>query len=79
FHHLTFYGFLLCFASTSVATLYHYVFKLSAPYALTSAPVLLGTLGGFGLIVGPIGLLGLNYRRSGLRSDASQNGMDRGF
>lgn len=79
FHHLTFYGFLLCFASTSVATLYHYVFKLSAPYALTSAPVLLGTLGGFGLIVGPIGLLWLNYRRSGLRSDASQNGMDRGF
>ena len=24
FHHFTFYGFLLCFASTSVATLYHY-------------------------------------------------------
>ena len=28
FHHLTFYGFLLCFASTSVATLYHYVLGL---------------------------------------------------
>ena len=26
FHHLTFYGFLLCFAATSVATIYHYVF-----------------------------------------------------
>ena len=25
FHHLTFYGFLLCFAATCVATLYHYV------------------------------------------------------
>ena len=25
YHHLTFYGFVLCFASTSVATLYHYL------------------------------------------------------
>ncbi len=27
FHHLTFYGFLLCFAATSVATLYHYLLR----------------------------------------------------
>jgi citrate/tricarballylate utilization protein len=79
FHHMTFYGFLLCFASTSVATMYHYVFKLSAPYAFTSAPVILGTVGGLGLIVGPVGLLWLNHRRSNLRSDASQHAMDRGF
>ena len=26
FHHLTFYGFMLCFAATIVATLYHYAF-----------------------------------------------------
>ena len=25
YHHLTFYGFLLCFAATSVATFYHYL------------------------------------------------------
>jgi citrate/tricarballylate utilization protein len=25
FHHFTFYGFMLCFAATSVATLYHYL------------------------------------------------------
>ena len=25
YHHLTFYGFLLCFAATCVATLYHYL------------------------------------------------------
>ncbi|HEY1230185.1 MAG TPA: tricarballylate utilization 4Fe-4S protein TcuB, partial [Ramlibacter sp.] len=31
FHHLTFYGFLLCFASTCVATLYHYVLHQPAP------------------------------------------------
>jgi len=43
FHHLTFYGFLLCFAATCVATFYHYVLGLHAPYALTSLPVILGT------------------------------------
>ena len=44
-HHLTFYGFMLCFASTSVATLYHYAFGWPAPYAFWSLPVLLGTIG----------------------------------
>ncbi len=56
YHHATFYGFLLCFAATSVATLYHYVFGWHAPYALYSLPVLLGIVGGFGLLVGPAGL-----------------------
>lgn len=37
-HHLTFYGFLLCFAATSVATLYHYAFGWVAPYDLPSLP-----------------------------------------
>src|SRR5438045_2614273 len=32
YHHLTFYGFLLCFASTTVATLYHYLLAREAPY-----------------------------------------------
>ena len=30
-HHLTFYGFLLCFAATCVATLYHYLLAREAP------------------------------------------------
>ncbi len=34
YHHATFYGFLLCFAATSVATIYHYAFGWHAPYAL---------------------------------------------
>jgi citrate/tricarballylate utilization protein len=79
FHHLTFYGFMLCFAATSVATLYHYVLGLQAPYAYTSLPVVLGTLGGLGLLVGPAGLLWLNLRRSPLHGDAAQKPMDRGF
>ncbi|MDX1485288.1 MAG: tricarballylate utilization 4Fe-4S protein TcuB [Alphaproteobacteria bacterium] len=62
FHHMTAYGFLLCFAATSVATVYHYVFGWIAPYGWTSWPVILGTLGGIGLIVGPAGLLALHHQ-----------------
>ena len=78
-HHATFYGFLLCFASTSVATLYHYLLGLQAPYAVTSLPVLLGTFGGIGLLVGPAGLLWLNLHRAPLHGDPAQRPMDRGF
>jgi citrate/tricarballylate utilization protein len=79
FHHLTFYGFLLCFAATCVATLYHYVLGLQAPYALTSLPVLLGTVGGIGLLIGPAGLFWLNLRRNPAQGDVQQRPMDRGF
>jgi citrate/tricarballylate utilization protein len=79
FHHLTFYGFMLCFASTSVATLYHYLFNWQAPYGYTSLPVILGTVGGIGLLIGPAGLLWLNLRRHASHGDAEQKPMDRGF
>jgi citrate/tricarballylate utilization protein len=79
FHHFTFYGFMLCFASTCVATLYHYLLGLHAPYALTSLPVLLGTTGGIGLVVGPVGLLWMNLRRNAAHGDVAQRPMDRGF
>lgn len=79
FHHLTFYGFLLCFASTCVATLYHYVLGQPAPYPATSLPVLLGTVGGLGLLAGPAGLLWLNLRRHPLHGDPRQRPMDRAF
>jgi citrate/tricarballylate utilization protein len=79
FHHFTFYGFLLCFASTCVATLYHYLLGLEAPYALSSLPVLLGTAGGIGLVIGPLGLLWTNLRRDPAHGDTAQRPMDRGF
>jgi citrate/tricarballylate utilization protein len=79
FHQFTMYGFLLCFAATCTATLYHYIWKLQAPYAFTSAPVILGSLGGIGLIIGPIGLLWLNFKRDALRTDVAQKPLDRGF
>jgi len=79
YHHLTFYGFMLCFAATVVATGYHYLLGLHAPYPLLSLPVVLGTLGGIGLIVGPAGLLALNLRRAPEHGDAAQRPMDRAF
>ncbi len=78
-HHLTFYGFLLCFAATCVGTVYHYGFGWKAPYALASVPVVLGTLGGIGLLVGPAGLLWLKAARDPELADPAQDGMDAGF
>jgi citrate/tricarballylate utilization protein len=79
FHHFTMYGFALCFASTSVATLYHYLLGLKAPYALSSLPVVLGTLGGIGLLIGPSGLFYLKQKRHPQHGDVAQNPMDYGF
>ena len=79
FHHFTFYGFMLCFAATGVATLYHFLLGWSAPYPVLSVPVMLGIVGGFGLLVGPAGLLWLNLRRNAEHGDEQQKPMDRGF
>ena len=79
FHHATFYGFMLCFAATSVATLYHYLLGWPAPYALPSVPKLLGVAGGISLMAGTAGLFVLNLRRDPQHGDATQQPMDRGF
>jgi len=78
-HHLTFYGFMLCFAATSVATIYHYLLGWSAPYALPSLPKLLGVAGGVSLLLGTAGLWRLNRLRHPMHGDAAQKPMDLGF
>lgn len=79
FHHFTFYGFMLCFLSTSVATLYHYAWGRVAPYPVASLPVLLGIAGGISLLIGPLGLLYLNLNRHPMHGDAQQKPMDIAF
>ena len=79
YHHFTFYGFLLCFAATCVATVYHYVYGWHAPYPLYSVPVLLGTVGGVGLLIGPVGLYSLSRQREAKFTDTSRRGMDIAF
>jgi len=79
YHHLTFYGFLLCFAATCIATAYHYLLGREAPYPWYDLPVVLGTLGGVGLVIGPIGLLIAKARRAKILIEERQLGMDVGF
>jgi citrate/tricarballylate utilization protein len=78
-HHFTFYGFLLCFASTTVAAMYHSIFGWQAPYGYASVPVLLGTAGGFGVVVGAFGLLMLRRSRDLALGGKAQHGLDESF
>jgi citrate/tricarballylate utilization protein len=79
FHHLTFYGFLFCLASTTVAAAYHSFFGWEAPHAYLSVPVVLGTIGGIGLLIGPPGLYILKSRRDTAIVDVKQDAMDVSF
>jgi citrate/tricarballylate utilization protein len=78
FHHCTFYGFLLCFAATTVAAFYHWL-GWPAPYGYSSVPVVLGTIGGFGLLVGPAGLYSIGRLRDDTATDPAQRPMELGF
>jgi citrate/tricarballylate utilization protein len=79
YHHMTFYGFLLCFASTTSATAYHYLLGMEAPYPWYDLPVVLGTIGGIGLILGPVGLLRAKFKRDPDLQDRERAGMDVAF
>jgi len=78
-HHVTFYGFLLCFASTALATFQHYMLNWPAPYPLSSVVVILGTLGGIGLVAGPSRLIALRRSRDPQLMDPAQEPMDQAF
>lgn len=58
-HHALAYGFLLCFAATTTGTVYDHFLGWPAPYPFFSLPVLLGTAGGVGMVVGCTGLFWL--------------------
>ena len=79
FHQMTFWGFMLCFAATSTATILHYGFDLPAPYGYVSLPKLFGILGGIGLIVGPAGLLMLKVKADAAPKGKTNKGMDISF
>ena len=78
-HHLTFYGFLLCLASTSLATVYHYGLGWVAPYDLPSFPKVLGAAGGISLLLGTATLFWLHLKRHPEHGDSAQRPMDLGF
>ena len=79
YHHFTFYGFMLCVASTATGTAAHYLFDWQAPYPWWSPTVVLGTLGGIGLVVGPLGLLRERARRDHALSGRYDGGLASAF
>lgn len=79
YHHSIFYGFWLCFASTSIAAIYDHVLHLPAPYPFLSPPVLLGTVGGLGLLIGTTGSLYLKLGMDKIPSIPLSLPLDVGF
>ncbi len=79
FHHMVFYGFMFCFASTSVAMIYDHFLHWIAPYPFLSWPVMLGTVGGVGLMIGTGGLLYLKSKMDPAPSTPKAFGMDLAF
>jgi citrate/tricarballylate utilization protein len=79
YHHLVFYGFLLDLASTSVAAFYDHFIGWQAPYPLLSLPVVLGTVGGIGLLIGTAGLLILKWQSDQDPADKRMLNMDVAF
>jgi len=73
------WGFMLCFAATSVATLYEYALGIMSPFPFFSLPVLLGTIGGIGLLIGPAGLVWLKLKSDTRVMHTKQFGMDYAF
>jgi citrate/tricarballylate utilization protein len=78
FHHCTFYGFGLCFAATSVAAIYHWL-GWPAPYGYGSLPVILGTIGGFGLLIGPAGFYSIGRMRDPAAADPADRYLEHGL
>jgi citrate/tricarballylate utilization protein len=79
FHSLTFYGFLLCFASTVVAGIEQDFLGIGPPYPLLSVPVVLGTLGGLGMVAGCAGLIALKRRSPREQTTESMRRADHGL
>ncbi len=79
YHQSLMWGFLMCFASTCIATYYDYVLKLEAPYDYLSFPVLLGTIGGLSMLVGCVGLFIIKWRSDPNPRATMQLGLDYAF
>lgn len=78
-HQAIMYGFLLCFAATSVGTLMHYLLDMPAPYPLWSLPKLLGLVGGVLLTGGCGWMIVLKHQSDAELSDTAAKGGEISF
>ena len=78
-HHAVAGGFALCLLSTIAAGVLQDILGSDPPYPLLSVPVVSGTLGGAGLVVGCLGLLELKRRSSPVTSYAAMTVKDYGL
>jgi citrate/tricarballylate utilization protein len=79
YHQLVFFGFLADLASTTLAAIYQDVLDIMPPFSVLSLPVILGTVGGLGMIVGAVGLLYLKWRSDRVPAAARMLNMDVAF
>ena len=78
-HQAAMYGFLLCFLSTSSATVLHYIFDWPAPYPIWSPPKIFGVSGGVLMSAGAFGLAWLKTKADPALGDARVWGGEMGF
>jgi citrate/tricarballylate utilization protein len=78
-HAMVAYGFGLCLVSTLAAAAEQDIAGIDPPYPLLSVPVLTGTIGGIGLVIGCAGLLSLKARSSQVTSFSQMTIKDYGL
>lgn len=78
-HALTMYGFVLCLVATTSAAIQEHFLHGEPPYPLLSVPVLTGTLGGIGLVIGCSGLIILKSRATTELSNSAMTIKDYGL
>ena len=78
-HHLVFYGFALCFGATVAAACYEHFLHIIPPFAVTSLPVVLGSIGGIALLAGTAGLFYLKIKMDRSAATVKTIAMDFGF
>lgn len=78
-HLLVFWGFIFAFIATSIAFVYQDILGTPAPYPILSLPVMFGSVGGIGMIVGATGLVYLKWRSDPAPSDQVSATMDYSF
>jgi citrate/tricarballylate utilization protein len=79
YHSLVFWGFLLDFASTTLAYVYQDFLHELPPYPVLSSPVILGSLGGILILIGAAGLIWFKWKSDRAPSGDRAYAMDYAF